>query len=389
MINEKLKSKIVDEFSNSWNLGSTSRAVVCSDEVSAEASKKLLKLRGARLAVVYSRFSVDRSTLWNLISHALIGMLTAVSLPASVPCEDYLSILWAVKTMVKLGAEFCGADSWNLLNSLSMKSKAYFQHVHMESFQVLKLMLESESWQKVNVNLQEMGGVLNVLKKNIIVPSRCKYSSKRNYKSNSILISFLKHGNPFRATQNDEVEKEVEVEIEAEKDEVVVDLLNNHFIEEKDEDQHQHQHQHQHQDGSGGGRKYGEIDNDNDDGEAFELFMKKEIISLPRSHTTLSAAVVTQTGLNGLARYTGRYLQLLSLMPSTAPDIFACLCQLYDYYLSAVYCGFVPLDRQRALQCRYKLSAPAPDKQRDFEVRPSHHGIHKKISFIYVIIYYE
>ena len=362
MINEKLKLKIVEEFSNSWNLGSTNRAVVCSDEVSAEASKKLLKLRGARLAVVYGRLSVDRSTLWGMISHALIGMLTAISLPASVPCEDYLSILWAVKTMVKLGGEFCGADSWHLINCLAVKSKAYFQHVHMESFQVLKLMIESESWQKVNVKLHEMGGVLNILKKNVIVPSRCKYSSNRKNKSNSILSSFLKHGNPFRATQNDEAGKEVEieVEVEVEKDEVIVDLLNDHFVEEKEEENH---------DESGRGCRHGKVDNDSDDGEAFEFFMKKEIISLPRSHTTLSAAVVTQTGLNGLARYTGRYLQLMFLMPSTAPDIFSCLCQLYDYYLSAVYCGFVPLERQRALKGRSKQSAPAPDRQGDFEVR--------------------
>ena len=386
-INEILKTKIIDEFSKSWNLGSTNRAVVCSDDVSVEASKKLLKLRGARLAVVYGRFSVDRSTLWSLVTQALIGMLSSVSLPASVSCEDYLSIVSAVTTVVKLGNEFCGNDSYELLNSLSIKSKSYFQYSHIESFQVLKLMIDSESWQKVNININDMGGILNILKKNIIISSKCKYCNNKGNKAYSILKSFIKYGNPFRVIQKDEIEKdavkvvEKVVENEEEKDEVTVDLNNHNFVEEKEEfvvgqresDNEDGNENNEHNSNKGrergrerrgGGGRYVEE-------EAFEAFMRTEINPPPhtQTQTPLSATVVTQTGLNGLARYTGRYLQLMFLLPCIAPDIFSSLCQLYDYYFSAVYCGFVPVERQKAIKNKSKSTAAAPDKQEEFEVR--------------------
>jgi hypothetical protein len=81
-----------------------------------------------------------------------------------------------------------------------------------------------------------------------------------------------------------------------------------------------------------------------------------------------SSMVVTQTALNGLARYAGRYLQMMHLLPSSAVDIFQCLCQLFDFYLCAVFNGFVPNDeRQKVLTKQTKMTAPPPDQSKDFE----------------------
>jgi hypothetical protein len=82
-----------------------------------------------------------------------------------------------------------------------------------------------------------------------------------------------------------------------------------------------------------------------------------------------SCMVVTQTALNGLARYAGRYLQMMHLLPSIADTVFQCLCQLFDFYLCAVFSGFVPNDeRQKVLMRQTKMTAPPPDQSKDFEV---------------------
>ena len=252
-------------------------------------------------------------------------------------------------------------------------------------------MVDSESWGRVNINMEEMGGVLNILKKNSIIASRCKYSSGNDSeRPTSILMSFLSAGNPFRPPQEEaesenragkggmaenggdsgEKKKGVwefteEKEIQSEEDE-------REGVEEKEGDKGVAE-------GEGGvGEEGEEAEGVTQKGNAFELFMRREPTPSPSPRTPhtplspltpLSHTVVTQTCLNGLARYTGRYLQLMFLVPNTAADIFSSLCQLYDYYLCAVYCGFVPPDKQRVRGG--KASAVAPVKQGEFEVRHS------------------
>ena len=309
--------------------------------------------------MVYGRLSKDRINLWEAVITAQIGFLSAIALPASVSCEDFLSIVWAINTMAALGEEFCGSDSTALRNCLVMKSKEYFNHLHGESLQVLRLMIDSESWQRVNVNLEDMGGVLGVLKKNIVIASRQRRekgssdgvkpapvsvpSTSPSHASSSLLISFITHGNPFSAPE-----------------EAVVRLSK--IVEGEDTDTSE---------GAGTGTGTG-VSPDPFNGAlalGSDLFTTREALEqCPRTH------VLTQTCLNGLARYTGRYLQLMYLLPGTAPDIFTALCALYDYYLCAVYCGFVPVERQTILKGSGNIrpAAAAPDRKQEFEVTAIH-----------------
>jgi hypothetical protein len=348
-ISDTLKQSIITSFLKNWNLGPQS---LTND---AESVRKLSKLRAARLAVVYGRLSKDRINLWEAVITAQIGFLSAIALPASVSCEDFLSIVWAINTMAALGEEFCGSDSTALRNCLVMKSKEYFTHLHGESLQVLRLMIDSESWQRVNVNLEDMGGVLGVLKKNIVIASRQRRekrasdgvkpapvsvpSTSPSHASSSLLISFITHGNPFSAPE-----------------EAVVRLSK--IVEGEDTDTPE---------GAGTGTGTG-VSPDPFNGAlalGSDLFTTREALEqCPRTH------VLTQTCLNGLARYTGRYLQLMYLLPGTAPDIFTALCALYDYYLCAVYCGFVPVERQTILKGSGNIrpAAAAPDRKQEFEV---------------------
>lgn len=332
-------------------------------------------------------------------------MIASIALPSSASCEDFLNIIKTVNKMAQLGLEFCGSDSSALLTCLTERSKSYFTSMHIEAMQVLNLMVESESWEVVNINLKDVGGVLGILKKSVIVSSRRKSKTVKRKNTDSILVSFAKYGNPFSS------------ETEVEKDEVVKSKLRLEPVDEDEEEE---------EEGSGsekyngvknknknindkndnknndnnknGDEKKADIRNGNGGNEeeevedeveeeveigfgssttdrfnliAFDRFMSPENNELPHTQSTsTSTDIVTQTSLNGLARYTGRYLQLMFLLPLTAPDIFTALCSLFDYYLCAVYTGFVCVEKQTILK-RHKLSrtaASAPDKSHETEV---------------------
>jgi hypothetical protein len=79
--------------------------------------------------------------------------------------------------------------------------------------------------------------------------------------------------------------------------------------------------------------------------------------------------IATCAALYGLARGAGEYVRMMYLLPSSAPDIFQGLCQLFDFYLCSVYYGFVRGggDRDDFLAAPDKMRTPAPDQERDFE----------------------
>jgi len=304
---------------------------------------KVLRLRGARMAVVYERMAVDRAALWALVVAALADMLRCLSMPAAVPFDDFLAVLWAVSTTVNLGREFCGAESKALLDALHAKAREYLANTHAESFQVLRQMVDSEAWRCVPVALDDMGGVLGIVKKSMPPLQQSNPPADTNGAGNkSILMMFVSGGNPFYvATTPSEP--------------------------------------------NGNGNGHGTSHHQSAAVAAtslasslaveYECFM--EMLSKdegrPGQHDVSggrSALCVTQTLLNGLARYAGRYLQKMHLLPSTAPDVFASLCQLFDYYLCAVFTGFVGSTERRLLAHRSaRLSSTAPAHADDFEVR--------------------
>ena len=300
-------------------------------------------------------------------------MIASIALPSSASCEDFLNIIKTVNKMAKLGLEFCGSNSSALLSCLAERSKSYFASMHIEAMQVLKLMVDSESWEVVNINLKDVGGVLGILKKSVIVSSRRKFSKTvRREHADSILVSFAKYGNPF-VTQT-EVEKENVVNLKSRLervDEEEVGGGSEKYDEEKKKTENENEIREAQVEEEVEEEEveigFGSSTTDRFNLIAFDRFMSNDGNELPQ---TASTDIITQTSLNGLARYTGRYLQLMFLLPSTAPDIFMALCSLFDYYLSAVYSGFVAVEKQTILK-RHKLSrtaAPAPDKMHETEV---------------------
>lgn len=154
--NDNIKSKIIASFIQNWHGGYSGKA---SNRETDEGDKKVLgSLRGARLAAVYERLLSDRTSLWSSIIAGQISMIKAITLSAAVSGDDFLTIVWAIKTMVRFGHEFCGSDSIALIDCFVEKSKEYYQQFHLESFVVLREMVESEAWQAVPVLLDGMGG---------------------------------------------------------------------------------------------------------------------------------------------------------------------------------------------------------------------------------------
>jgi hypothetical protein len=154
--NDNIKTKIIASFIQNWHGGYSGKA---SNRETDEGDKKVLgSLRGARLAVVYERLLSDRTSLWSSIIAGQISMIKAITLSAAVSGDDFLTIVWAIKTMVRFGHEFCGSDSIALIDCFVEKSKEYYQQFHLESFVVLREMVESEAWQAVPVLLDGMGG---------------------------------------------------------------------------------------------------------------------------------------------------------------------------------------------------------------------------------------
>jgi hypothetical protein len=329
-------------------------------------------------------------------------MIASIALPSSASCEDFLNIIKTVNKMTQLGLEFCGSDSSALLTCLTERSKSFFTSMHIEAMQVLNLMVESESWEVVNINLKDVGGVLGILKKSVIVSSRRKSKTVKRKNTDSILVSFAKYGNPF--SSETEVEKEdvmkskLRLEPVNEEEEEGSGSGSEKYDGVKNKNKNKNTNNDKNNDNKIGDEKKGDNrngDNGNEDDEvedeveeevergfgssttdrfnliAFDRFMSPESNELPHTaSSSTSTDIVTQTSLNGLARYTGRYLQLMFLLPLTAPDIFTALCSLFDYYLCAVYTGFVCVEKQTILK-RHKLSrtaACAPDKSHETEV---------------------
>ena len=316
-------------------------------------------------------------------------MIGSIALPSSASCEEFLNIIKTVNKMAQLGLEFCGSNSLALLSCLAERSKSYFSSMHNEAMQVLRLMVDSESWEIVNINLEDVGGVLGILKKSVIVSSRRKSKTVKRKNTDSILVSFAKYGNPFvseSATEEgdvvniksklervDEHEEEEEEGSErgSEKYNVTKHKNNNKNDNEINENEVEVEVEEEVEEEVEIG--FGSSSSDRFNLIAFDRFMcndGNDIQNTTSTSTSTSIDIITQTSLNGLARYTGRYLQLMFLLPSIAPDIFTALCSLFDFYLYSVYSGFMVPEKQTILK-KYKLSkttAPAPDKMHETEV---------------------
>jgi hypothetical protein len=357
----------------------------------AEGSPSTIPSSGVRLAVVLDRLQQSRAILWEEMLRAQVNMLNMLTFTSEVKIEDFLAMAWALNHMVELGKEFCGSPSRALISTLEEKSKEYFHNFHCESFQMIRDMVEAESWQSVPIDMELSGGILGIIKTAILRDAAragkiCFNSAKdggdeketaedseggvatRDAPTNSpgntpgtstdnteatqapvpsILMRFGAEGNPFHFQTNNS------------------GTVNNAVLSSPSRSAKSVS-------GSGAAKdKDAEIERK--ELRAFWKLLQDSATDAPvkskRAAEQAAYTVVTQTALNGVAKYVAKYLHLMYLLPASSKKIFDNLTQLFDYYLCAVFNGFMPFEeRQRFMAEQTKVNAPPPNGSMEFEV---------------------
>mmetsp|Transcript_3685 Transcript_3685/g.3821 ORF Transcript_3685/g.3821 Transcript_3685/m.3821 type:complete len:1269 (+) Transcript_3685:182-3988(+) len=367
---------------------------ISSSDASTGISKLILQ-RQAQFDSVYNELLDGRRSLFETIQTAIMELLESLTPSASVSVEDFLCMIWALQKVVSVGKEFCGAESRDLLAAVRQKSVEYISELHKEYFNRLRQMVEAETWRSVPVRLGEMGGIRELLRTNLKKETRTlgkdvmrlrgmvremetaerSYTAQKtsrypgstkahvrnntsrdrlldgtprsnhmrsgsggpdakpqqggdgeaipstdNIDTDTVLVSFALVGNPIQAVSQEELDG-------SEKDEEWVgntDMLS--FLFDDDPS------------------------------------------SLPSGRRS-AAMIVTQSALNGLTKYTVKYLQLMHVMRSVSVDVLQGLCQLFDFYLCAVFNCFVPNEQRQRILSKLvaRMAAPAPCQGKDFE----------------------
>jgi len=330
---------------------------------------------------------------------------------------------------VELGREFCGSESKVLISILQDKSKEYFHNFHCESFQLIRDMLEAESWQSVPIDLAASGGILGIIKTTLVRDAArsgkiyFNSSSAASIKAQngavdsaspvrdgtvgaggsdgvegegsstttpdtntntntveevaaapSILMRFGAEGNPFHFMTNPTAAAAMSSSSGSERihsptpagstksaagsvsfsSSTKGDGVATAAAATRDDD--------------------GEISIERKELRSFWKVLQdttgEPAVKSKRAAEQSAYTVVTQTALNGVAKFVAKYLHLMYLLPASAKGIFDNLSQLFDYYLCAVFNGFMPFDeRQKFLAAQTKLNSPPPNNKMEFEVR--------------------
>merc|ERR1712072_612157 len=91
--------------------------------------------------------------LGNVLKHVPIGATNSL--------ENFIIFVWASKYFMQLS----GCD---FMDAINQKTSEYITSVHLENVQMFIQMLESEPYQSVPIKLNEMGGIIGIIKMNLM-----------------------------------------------------------------------------------------------------------------------------------------------------------------------------------------------------------------------------
>ena len=325
-----------------------------------EEDARIRRLQSARLAFSFQRLVQSRMELWNDILSALVNALDSMNLSTSSSLDDFLSVTWAIGTMVKLGKEFCGSDSRSLTSCLERKARDYFDTMHRWSFQALRQLLDAETWDNVIVDLAKMGGILGIILKSFSSSTRMDHEAlpgsvhvtmrltpqQDMIADCSILKMFGTIGNPLhimtganQASDDFEDDYDESEDIETKHD-MASAKSDAKIIRERDGTTEMN-------------------------GLRVLLTEDSNIVSETCRDDSM---FVTQAILNGLVSSTSIYLQLMHLMPFMSSEIFLGLCRLFDFYICYVFHGFIAEEeRAKFLSRSTKLTTTQSYQYGDYD----------------------
>lgn len=375
------------------------------------ANERQLGLQSMKLSSCYQTLCSNRAALWDSLTEELEGALDLVVLSAAVSQSDFMHMSWAINAMVRLGREFCGNESTRLQNCLERKSREYYYQVHGESFHILKQMVDNDGWHNVPVSLQDLGGIMQVIasstpalaatgaisrekqtcnmglggmvglayeaqlgvfdtsRRDIAASPAASAEGSKDASSSpsqaasggasgsSILVFCGQHGNPlhFMTDIGADIDSEDDSDEYSEEEEAEGNDQNSPHIGNNEESD-------------------GKTEAGSESGDIFRRLLTSTEPSSgvspqkQKRKAQAGAFVVTQAAFGGLTRCAGRYMQMMFLMPSTAPTVFQGLRQLFDLYACSVFTGFVaPAERAAFTSPPSRMTSSSPDTQREFD----------------------
>jgi hypothetical protein len=346
------------------------------------------RFSSAKLVIARESMRQSRTHIWEELLQGLIRLLRATTFSSEIKLEDFCSMSWALHVMILLGKEYCDCDCAALLHCLEEKSEEYFRNFHMENFTVVRMMIDAEMWNHIPIQLLSL------------TPSG---SSNGNGVSGSSSIlaaikqSFGARKSVFTGGDNDRADDEEE------NDSSTSNTILGSFSEAgnplkfvlRTDANHHHSHLSQRRtDRQVSHASLSDDDNDidEDSGEEESPVLTPRVVrqalrrwdsddffdknkdstthnSVKKKDADRSSFLITQTAFNGLGKSLAKYMQMMQLIPSAAIDIFDALTELLDFYLCAVFFGFVPAEeRSKFFGTPNKMTSAAPDHQRDYEI---------------------
>jgi hypothetical protein len=326
------------------------------------------RFSSTKLAIAQLSIMQSRATLWEELLRGLISLLRATNFSSDIKLDDFVCMAWALRVMVLLGKEYCDSDSASLIACLEEKSEEYFRNFHLENFQVVRMMIDAEMWNHIPVQLQGKGAILGSIRQSFGARKVDAAQERRSLSkaprsdeslegqgtpssngvaddaSSSVLSSFSVSGNPLKFIMRTDVGDATIERMSSldEAEEVGAAVSTPRFVRQALQ----------------------MWDNDGDDEEESNAQKSRRQRDADRS-----SYLITQTSFNGLGKSLSKYMQMMQLIPSAASEIFDSLCELLDFYLCAVFFGFVPLEeRGKFFGTPNKMTSAAPDHRRDYEV---------------------
>ena len=300
----------------------------------AENTKKAGTSRHARMAhlkmnLLATSLRNSRPLLWSHVRSLLTSLLATAS--NDEPTAKGLQSMHAkVGLFMKVGDEFCRADSHQLKTKLISVTRDFFANEQENGESILRNMASRETWQTVVTNrgkgVRSLRGVGKIVdgfsRKNSEAGHINSYELSNLRFEGSVFMGYKGKGNPFKFLKKEEKKEKQEKEEEsattgtsaASKPPKAVWPGQLHSNESSEE-------------------------------ESGDLAPPAKPSSPPIANFLSLIADqweatptlgTTQTNINSLARYTNSYIGIIAALPSIAPDVMGGLMKLFDVYFLSV-----------------------------------------------------
>eukprot|EP00898_Chlorokybus_atmophyticus_P003339 jgi/Chlat1/4005/Chrsp26S03986 len=249
---------------------------------------------------VLASLTRGRKAIWELAARR-IGVLLSADAMGGTTGAHFLQIMDWTNKFIRVGEAFSGTEVPGLRTKLARQSLVYFEAYHRQNIEVLRMVLDNELWQRLPP------GSLKIHKS--VQERRAALSQRRSLQDtlaqDAAFDIWLNVGNPF-------AEAKWKTEGVGSPEANGVQTQPNFSM-----------------------------DDEEDDAELLED------ITYPKEGTENGNAkdgrsdgpALTSAALSAL-RYTDRYMRLMQKLPPVAAEIFAGICQLFDFYFYAAFNTF-------------------------------------------------